>query len=67
MRAGSEGGDEVKTEAFICSLCISTKYSGCPGVNLTEVGSRHKDKCTECGKRAYGAMCRIETTKKKKP
>lgn len=52
--------------AFICGPCIHRKYEGTPGVKLTEIGSRVKDKCSECGKRAYGAKCRIEVIKTRK-
>lgn len=55
----------VKEPFFICGTCIRTKYEGTPGVKLTEVGPRVKDKCSECGRRAYGARCRIEVAKKK--
>lgn len=55
----------MKKETILCSRCMH-KYDGVPSVKLTEAGPRVKVTCSECGKRAYGARCLIEVTKKQK-
>ena len=57
----SEGAPKLKT-VFLRGRCIH-KYDPAT-VKLTEVGPRHKDTCSECGKRAYGALCTLETVKR---
>ena len=53
----------MKKETILCGRCIH-KYDDVPGIKLTETGPRTKVTCAECGKRAYGAKCIIETKAK---
>ena len=53
-----------KKPVFICGQCMH-KFDPAT-VKLSEVGPRHKDVCTECGKRTYGALSSLETVKRDK-
>ena len=55
----------MKKEVILCGRCIH-KYDDVPGIKLSEAGPRMKVTCSECGKRAYGALCVIEVAKKRK-
>lgn len=47
-------------ERVLCGPCIH-KFDGSPTHKVTELSSRQKCTCQECGKRAYGARCRIDS------
>ena len=53
-------------ERTICGPCIH-KFNNSGLYKATELGPRHKCFCEECGARAYGARCRIETTAGPRP
>lgn len=54
----------MKKETFLCGQCIH-KYDPAT-VKLAEIGPRHKDRCPECGRRVYGAVCSLQTVKRSK-
>lgn len=54
----------MKKKTFLCGQCIH-KYDPAT-VKLAEIGPRHKDRCPECGRRAYGAVCSLQTVKRSK-